>query len=418
MKLLAPVKSIVYRSGFPHELFPYSPGLAVLPSGRLIATIDLGGPGVADKISGVKGIRYNSLCQGRAFVSDDGGDSWREVAQYPFMHARPFVAGRSVYILGHCSDLMMIRSNDDGETWSDVSSLTEGEDWHQAPCNVWYARENIYLVMERRPPHDCTNWPVSVIAPVLMRGQIESDLTKRENWTFASEVVFRDAVDVTQSRYFGFPMYQVDPKAGGDIRPDLSCAPWGWLETNVVQIMDKNHIWYDETGHTFHLFMRAHTGHTNYACVMKVVENSDGSMTTQFEHAPSGAVWLYLPLPGGQMKFHILYDDVSGKYWLLSTQATDSMIRPDRMPPDRYNLPDNERRRLQLHFSSNCVDWCFVGLVDMGETELQSRHYASMCIHGDDLCILSRSGDKDSISAHNGNVITFHLVKDFRFLVS
>ena len=117
------------------------------------------------------------------------------------------------------------------------------------------------------------------------------------------------------------------------------------------------------------------------------------------------------------MKFHILYDDVSGKYWLLSTQATDSMIRPDRMPPDRYNLPDNERRRLQLHFSSNCVDWCFTGLVDMGETELQSRHYESMCIHGDDLCILSRSGDKDSISAHNGNVITFHLVKDFRSLV-
>ena len=38
------------------------------------------------------------------------------------------------------------------------------------------------------------------------------------------------------------------------------------------------------------------------------------------------------------MRFHITYDDVSKTYWLLSSQATDSMTRPELLPDDRYNL--------------------------------------------------------------------------------
>jgi hypothetical protein len=93
------------------------------------------------------------------------------------------------------------------------------------------------------------------------------------------------------------------------------------------------------------------------------------------------------------------------------------MIRPDRMPPDRYNLPNNERRRLQLHFSKNMIDWCFAGLVAAGPVEKASRHYAAMTVDGDDLLILSRSGDERAQTPHDGNLITFHRVRDFRALV-
>jgi hypothetical protein len=113
----------------------------------------------------------------------------------------------------------------------------------------------------------------------------------------------------------------------------------------------------------------------------------------------------------------VLYDEPTKLYWLLSTQATDSMTRPDRLPADRYNLPNNERRRLQLHFSKNMVDWCFAGLVAAGPVEQASRHYASMAIDGDDLVILSRSGDERAKSPHDVNLITFHRVRDFRVLV-
>lgn len=82
------------------------------------------------------------------------------------------------------------------------------------------------------------------------------------------------------------------------------------------------------------------------------------------------------------------------------------------MQPRAGPLP--ARQRLQLHFSKNCIDWCFAGLVAMGGSQKESRHYASMIIDGDDLHILSRSGDHRAKSAHDGNLVTFHTVTGFR----
>jgi hypothetical protein len=53
----------------------------------------------------------------------------------------------------------------------------------------------------------------------------------------------------------------------------------------------------------------------------------------------------------------------------------------------------------------------------MTDSALQTRNYASMAIDGDDLIVLSRSGDERAVSAHNGNLITFHRIRDFRGLV-
>lgn len=412
MKPVAPIKSIMFRSENPQEIYTYSPGICALASGRLIGTMDLGGPGV-------KGA-YNSAVWGQIFVSDDDGASWRQVASAPFSHARPFVAGKSVYVMGHFGgqgDLCIMRSDDEGETWSPCTALTQGRQWHQAPANVCYVEDRVYLVMEEIPLERSSGWPVRALLPVLMRAHIGDDLTRPESWDYARVNQFQDLISYDETDYFGVPFYSMDPDQGINVMPGRYCAPIGWLETNVVHFEDENHIWCDPTGHTFHLFMRAHTGRTGYCCVIKVVEKENGEMVMEPIKAPSGKTLLYLPMPGGQMKFHILYDDVTKLYWLLSTQATDSMIRPEKMSADRYNLPDNERSRLQLHFSKNCVDWCFAALVDMGESQVESRHYASMCIKGDDLCILSRSGDQHARCPHNGNIITFHEIRNFRELV-
>ena len=117
------------------------------------------------------------------------------------------------------------------------------------------------------------------------------------------------------------------------------------------------------------------------------------------------------------MRFHVVHDEVSGLYWLLSSLATDSMRRPERLPPERYGLPNNERHLLALHFSRNCVDWCPAGLVARGATPQQARHYASMIVDGDDLHVLSRSGDARAHSAHDGNLITLHSIRRFRELI-
>jgi hypothetical protein len=410
----------VFESPDPLQIFAYSPGIARLESGRLVATHDLGGPGMKDWPE-PKGLRYGQPKQTSIYTSDDAGKTWTHRADAPFMMARPFEVGKAIYVLGLAEDLMIICSDDGGETWGKPAKLTEGEDWTQAPCNVLYANNCVYLVMCKRPlPHKGI-WPCSVEAPVLMRGRIGDDLTKTENWTFSSTLVFRDVVQPDNLDFFGVPFFESRFDESTFPAPGRGMAPIGWLETNVIQFSDPDHIWYDPTGRTFHLWSRAHTGGTGYACIAKVVEQGDipgtGAMTTMLEKVPSGKTMLYVPCPGGQMKFHLLYDEETNFYWLLSTQATDSMIRPDRMPNDRFNLPNNERRRLQLHFSKNMIDWCFAGLVAIGPTEKESRHYASMAIDGEDLVILSRSGDKRAKTAHDGNLITFHRVIDFRQLI-
>lgn len=415
--LLASDYVAVYESPNPDKVFAYSPGLARLESGRLVATMDQGIHGDPEKLAGAKVVDGKAWI-GKVYTSDDRGQTWTHRGDNPLEHARPFAAGNSVYILGHSNDLGIMRSDDGGDTWTGPYWLTEGQRWHQAPCNVHYTRGRVYLVMERdtNPPFDM--WPVSVFAPVLMSADVNADLTRRESWVFSSELTFNQAIEQAGAPHMlGVPFFatgDTTPDIPGDNRP---MAPIGWLETYVVQFTDPDHVWYDPSGRTFHFWMRAHTGTTNLAAIAKAVESDDGQITVSLEKAPSGEPMLFVPCPGGQMKFHIVYDVQMKLFWLLSSQATDSMTRPDRLPANRFNLPSNERHRLVLHFSKNCVDWCFAGRVADTGTPGQSRHYASMVIDGDDLHILSRSGDHRAADAHNGNLITFHTVRDFRELV-
>lgn len=338
----------VYESPDPKSIYTYSPGITRLDNGRLVATIDLGGPGMKDWRE-PKGFRYDQPKQGKVFASDEGGATWTHRADFPFMYARPFVAGESLYVLGQAEDLMIIRSDDGGATWGAPARLTDGEDWTQAPCNVHYANGCVYLVMNKRPyPHQGF-WPVSVEAPVLMRARLGDDLTRRESWTFGSTLAFRDIVTPERLDWFGVPFFESFLDRPTFPAPGRAMAPIGWLETHVVQYTDPHHLWHDPTGKTFHLWSRAHTGGTGYAAIAKVVEQGDrpgtGEMITQLETVPSGKTILYVPCPGGQMKFHVLYID------------------------------------------------------------------------GDDLVVLSRSGDERAKTPHDGNLIGFHRVKEFRRLV-
>lgn len=409
IRALADDYLVLYQSPAPATVYCGNPGITRCPTGRLVALYTLGGPGAKAAADIAK--------SGNGFVltSDDHGATWTARKQFAISHARPFVAGKSLYVLGHRGDLKIMRSDDWGETWSETLELTSGQRWHQAPSNVHYAGNNIYLVMER-VVHDIQAWPPSVMAPVLMRARVTDDLTQRSNWTFASELVFRDAVKEDALDYFGIPFFKADRNKGLILTRGRKVAPIGWCETNVVQILDPDHYWFDPTGRTFHLFMRAHTGGTNFAALAKVIENDDGTMTTQLEKMPSGRSAAFIPLPGGQLKFHILYDEQTRLYWLVSSQSTDSMTRADRLPKDRFAIPNQERHRLQLHFSKNCVDWVFAGLVTTGKSPKQARNYASMVIDGEDLLVLSRSGDADAKSAHDADMITLHKIRDFRRL--
>ncbi|MBN1343472.1 MAG: exo-alpha-sialidase [Phycisphaerae bacterium] len=417
-RLIAAKPLVIWRSPNPKEVSPRSPGICRLVDGRLVLTMEysLGG---SRFMPGTRRTPDGKYYRGLAFVSDDGGRTVRQTGQYPLWQGRPFTAGDRLYVLGHYEDLGIVCSKDRGETWSEVSWLTKGQDWHQAPCNVRYAHGRVYLVMERHTIPLRQYWPVFSIAPVVMSAKVDADLTKRASWTFSSEVSFVQMVDeVGGVSGIGSPFYTIGPtikgKTGMAARP---MSPAGWLETHIVTFPDPKHQWHDPEDRTMYLYSRAHTGMTNLACVSKAVEGKDGSITVQPVTAPSGKPMLYIPLPGGHLKFHIVYDAATKLHWLVSNQSTDSMTRPELLPENRYWLPDNERHRLVLHFSKNCIDWCYAGMIDKTDDARQSRNYPAMVIDGDDLLVLSRSGDELSKNAHDGNLLLLHRVPKFRDLV-
>lgn len=101
------------------------------------------------------------------------------------------------------------------------------------------------------------------------------------------------------------------------------------------------------------------------------------------------------------MKFHLDYDPVSRLYWMVASQA-DGI--------------HSNRRRLRLLYSPDCLNWTEAGMVAVGPSENGSRHYATLAFFGEDLVVLSRSGDRRAKSAHDNNLTTFHKVRNFRSL--
>ncbi|MER8792384.1 glycoside hydrolase [Mesorhizobium sp. M0983] len=418
MRALANDFEIVYRSERPQDVYCYTPGIVVTASRRVVATFDLGGAGVRDLL-GPKGSRAGGtrFGMGLVYVSDDGGCSWAERKSFPFWHARPFTAGGRLYILGHAGDLMIIRSDDDGETWSAPVTLTSDMKWHGSSCNVHYANGSLYLALDERRDLAIEGWNTAGLAPRVLRARIDHDLLDRESWTISESLAFNEIVSSRDFDLFGIPFYSTPPRASAELGSGRLCAPMGWLEPNIVRFFDPSHLWHDPDGRTLHVFLRTNTGGTGYAALVKVVEQDDGRLTTALETMPSGKRALFVPFPGGHMKFFLIYDDKTRLYWLLSSQATDSMVRLTHISKARYNLPNNERHRLQLHFSRNCIDWCFAGLVAAGQTERHARNYASMAVDGNDLLVLCRSGDDEGRDPQYTNLITFHRVKEFRNLV-
>ena len=407
MNLIAS-KEIFYRSPYPKELFCYSPAIVDSGNGSLTSSFDLGGPGI-EKL----GVSY---CHGDysgnvtfIFHSDDGGKSWRKTAELPLRHGRLFRSGKKLWILGDGSSMAISGSSDGGITWSKLSVLKDSQLFEQAHCAVEFMNGYVYALCEVRI--NSNDWPG--IAPSVMRAKADSDLADPDNWSYSKPLKFDSIVSKTNSA--GIPFYPagpLDPKHLPDLR---FCGNPGWLEGNFVKIRDKSHNLYSEN--SLYLWMRCHSGMTNLAAIIKYFETSDGTMTLGPVKTPAGSTLGIVPCPGGQMKFFILYDDVSALYWLVSSQTTDSMTRPELLPNERFGVPDNERNRLQLHFSKNLFDWCFAGMISGGRTQLDSCHYSAAAVSGDNLLILARSGDSEALSAHNGNLITFHQVHNFRKLI-
>lgn len=244
--------TVVYESGRPQDIYCYTPGIVRSPTGRLIATFDLGGDGVAD-LPGAKGSRAagTRFGMGKLYISDDDGVTWRHRLTFPFWHARPFVSGGVLYVLGHAGDVMIVSSDDDGESWTAPVALTAGQKWHGSACNVLIHGGHLYLALDQRKDLEIEGWNVAGLAPRVLRAPLGQDLRDPARWRISDAPAFNELVTTDDLDWLGVPVYGTPARKPAILAPNRMCAPMGWLEPNLVRFDDPAHLWHDPAGAPF-----------------------------------------------------------------------------------------------------------------------------------------------------------------------
>jgi len=141
------------------------------------------------------------------------------------------------------------------------------------------------------------------------------------------------------------------------------------------------------------------------------LDDRDGKLTLKFSQ--------FYPFPGGQQKFHIVYDTKSDLYWMVGNLVTDPQNHTDwfrHLKRRGYKGgAGNERRILTLFYGLDGLNWLQAGVVAMAKDPLQSFMYSHMFIDGDDLLFAVRTS-KQGGNNHDAELITFHRVRGFRSL--
>ncbi len=408
---------IIYRSGNPCGLWCYTPAILQSSTGRLIVTLDIGGPGLdspgRDRLTTRKGL-------GKIVFSDDAGATWAERCDFPFWHARPFESRGALYIIGNAGDLYIIKSDDDGSTWTAPVALTRGQLWHGSATNIIQDGDYLYLCMDLRSDLSIKGWNVAGLTPVLLRGNLRGNLLERAAWTFSEGFSFNERFGGALSAFgehFGIPFYPSGRNGPRHLAPGISASPPGWLEGNIVRVADPRHIWHDPANATLHIILRVNSNGGGYAAILQARELANGRIILDGVKAPSGKELSLIPFPGGGLKFYIVYDAITRLYWMASSIIMDSMCTLSSIPAGRYNLPSNQRNILGLFYSANAVDWLLATIITKGETECHARNYPSFIFSGEDILLVARSGDDQALNGQYTNLITFHKVKQFRKLI-
>lgn len=201
-----------------------SPSLVRLPSGKLLASMDVYGKDTPQNLT-------------LLFDSPDGGKNWNYVTDiFPCFWGKLFWHKDRLYLLGvsnEYGDLLIGCSKDEGRTWSSPEVLFRGSShtWelghHRAPMVILKSHGRLWTGTEYG------TWKKRVFYDALLSAAEDADLMKAENW------VLTDFVGIDKS----WP--QILPKAAGAI------------EGNAVETPDKEVIDFLRYGENKALILKA-----------------------------------------------------------------------------------------------------------------------------------------------------------------
>ena len=374
-----------------------TPDILQLPSGRLIASMELW---LKRPTSGDEGgIDYPNHCKIKA--SNDGGKTWQQISTNGITWGSLFYVNDALHMIGndpHKRDIRIIRSRDDGRTWSKPVTLFDDSRYHGSATPVHVKDGFAYRAFE-----DMNRGSASLV----VAGDLSKDLLDPTAWRMSNKV---EPPRQTPSLSRGVATKKDGRDSGGN---------W-FLEGNVVEIRDELYV-----------LLRTRIDVQLTAGLTSVCRLEDDGQTMKYRFVQ------FYPMPGGQNKFKIIYDDRSGLYWTCSSMVPDPYQPPQPLADRGFaGNPGNTRRILMLSYSLDGLNWFQAGCIAMSRNPLESFHYASHVVVGDDLLVLSRSsigasnlyGDytwnsgiasgkaKLPYNNHDSNMITLHRVKNFRSL--
>ena len=370
--VLAPDYQVVARSPDPKTMFLGSPAMVKLPSGRYVVTYDL----------------FDNDPRGCVVLtSDDSCETWKRRATVDLMWASPLLYGGNLYLLGSkmpTRQIAIVRSGDNGETWSPPVTLFEGS-YTGACVSVLFHGGHVYRAFEGQSrPADAisSGWTSVVVA-----GDLGADLLDPASWRISNAVSYPGT---PESLTRGLHVQDARIKKGKE----------GWLEGNVVE----------KDGRLLILLrtrMQAQTT-ANLTSVCEVTDDGQ-QLTNRFLQ--------FYPMPGGQNKFHILRDSQTGIYWTATTQVSDSFQDVERLLKIGFKGTGGNERRIQtLMYSADVLHWFQAGFVAFTPKLMECYSYSWLMIDGEDLIVLCRTS-LDGLNNHDSNMITLHRIERFRELV-
>jgi hypothetical protein len=342
-----PVPSLIDRARG-RAIYTASPSIAVLPSGDYVITDNLFGRGSGAEKSGTT----------QVFRSRDRGRHWELLTVIRDMkRGSLFVHAGALYLLGFRAapgDLLIRRSDDGGQTWTDprdeMSGLLSRGDYGGTPNHPVIHEGRIWSAVSGRR---------------VLSAAVESDLLRADSWTLSSRAN-------TNSGPFG--------KEAVITEAQVVASP----ETGVV-VMPKI------GGNAFTVLLRA------------------GKSPAKLRD-PRPDDWV--PFPGGEKKFAAGFDPETGSFFALSNPVlpayADSGWPPEMIRNAAALLVSRDLRdwRVATIF------------LETPQVDYEAFQYLSYDIDGDDLIIASRTafaiGDGKPPRGHDSNLTTFHRIENFR----
>jgi len=342
-----PVPSLADRLAR-RAVYTASPSIAVLPGGDYVITDNLFGPGSEADRSGTT----------QVFRSRDRGRHWEQIAVIRDMkRGSLFVHDDDVYLFGFRAapgDLLIRRSGDGGQTWTDPRDETSG-----------LLRRGTYGGTPNRPViHEGRIW-FAVSGRRVMSAPVESDLLRADSWTLSS-------------------------------RADTSRGPFG----KEAVITEAQVVASPETG----VVVMPKIGGEAFTVLLRA-----GKSPAKLRD-PRPDDWV--PFPGGEKKFAAGFDPVTGSFFALSNPVLpayeDSGWPPEMIRNAAALLVSRDLREWRVA----------TVFLESPQVDYEAFQYLSYDIDGDDLVIASRTafaiGDGKPPRGHDSNLTTFHRIEDFR----